>query len=186
MKEYCLRPLQLSDVEYFIPFRNSKIQQPGSTHLIGPKDEATMKNYIATAVQNRADKKEYPFIIFDKKENAYAGCTRFYDIQQSFKTTQLGYTWYGKDFRRTGLNRNCKLLLFSFVFEKWGMERVELRADIRNEKSINAMKAIGCVPEGILRNHLPNNEGGRRDSIILSIIKDDWFNAPQKNYCNKK
>jgi RimJ/RimL family protein N-acetyltransferase len=179
-----LRPLQLADEEYLLPF---VIAEPTTWKysLNGPKDEASMKNYIATAVQNRNDNKEYPFIIFDKKTNAYGGCTRFYDIQQAYKTTQLGFTWYGEKFRRTGLNRNCKLLLFSFAFEEWGMERVELRADVRNEKSINAMKAIGCTPEGILRSHLPNNEGGRRDSIVLSILKEEWLNGAKENLIKK-
>ena len=179
-----LRPLQLLDEEHIIPF---VIAEPTTWKfsLNGPKDEASMKNYIATAIQNRNEKKEYPFIIFDKKANAYAGCTRFYDIQPLYKTTQLGFTWYGKDFQRTGLNRNCKLLLFSFAFEDWGMERVELRADARNERSINAMKAIGCMPEGILRSHLPNNEGGRRDSVVLSILKNEWFGGVKEMLTQK-
>lgn len=179
-----LRPLELTDEKYFIPF---VIANPTTWKysLNGPKDEASMKNYFAAAIQNKADHKEYPFIIFDKKTNSYAGSTRFYDIQEQFKTTQLGYTWYGNAFQRTGLNRNCKLLLFSFAFEEWGMERVELRADTRNEPSINAMKAIGCVPEGVIRKHLPNNEGGRRDSLALSILKDEWFGGTKDNLLKK-
>jgi RimJ/RimL family protein N-acetyltransferase len=54
------------------------------------------------------------------------------------------------------------------------MERLEFRADANNAKSIAAMKAIGCVEEGILRNHMPTAQGGRRDSIILSILKSEW------------
>ena len=179
-----LRPLQLSDAVHLIPF---VIEDPTTWKysLNGPNDEASMKNYIETAIQNLLEKKEYPFIIFDKQTNEYAGCTRFYDIQQQFKTTQLGYTWYGKKFQRTGLNRNCKLLLFTFVFEEWQLERVELRADVRNEKSVNAMKTIGCIPEGILRNHLPNNEGGRRDSIVLSILKNEWYNRVKELITHK-
>jgi len=65
------------------------------------------------------------------------------------------------------------------------MERIELRADARNERSVNAMKAIGCTPEGILRSHLPNNEGGRRDSIVLSILKDEWFGGVKEMLINK-
>src|SRR5579871_2370520 len=127
-----LRPLQSSDAEYIIPFINAE-PDIWKYSLIMPTDEASMKEYIETAVQSRNDKTAYPFIVFDKKTNSYAGCTRFYEIQQSYKTTLLGYTWYGKDFQRTGLNRHCKMLLFTFAFEEWGMERVELRADIRNE-----------------------------------------------------
>ncbi len=179
-----LRPLQLSDEEHFIPF---VLTEPSiwKYSLIAPTDEASMKTYIATTVQNRNENKEYPFIVFDKKENRYAGCSRFYDIQQPYKTTQLGYTWYGKDFQRTGLNRHCKLLLFTFAFEEWGMERVELRADARNDRSVNAMKALGCKVEGILRNHLPTNDGSRRDSIILSILKEEWFGGTKEALAKK-
>lgn len=169
-----LRPIQESDFDNLLPFslNEPEIWQFG---LVTAAGEENLRTYLANAVRNLTDKKEYPFIIFDKKENCYAGSTRFYDIQQPWFTTQLGYTWYGKDFQRTGLNRHCKLLLFTYVFEEWGMERLELRADANNAKSIAAMKAIGCVEEGILRNHMPTASGGRRDSIILSILKDEWF-----------
>ena len=99
----------------------------------------------------------------------------FYDIQAAFKTLQLGYTWYGKDFQGTGLNKHCKFLLLSFAFEQAGMERVEFRADNNNERSIAAMKSIGCKVDGILRGNMPTRDGGRRDSIVLSILKDEWF-----------
>ena len=92
------------------------------------------------------------------------------------KTVQLGYTWYGKKFQGTGLNKHCKFLLLSFVFERLGFERFELRADNNNERSIAAMKSIGCKVDGILRNNMPTREAGRRrDSIVLSILKDEWF-----------
>ena len=90
------------------------------------------------------------------------------------QTLQLGYTWYGAKFQGTGLNKNCKLLLLQFAFETMGMERVEFRADKNNQRSIAAMKSIGCTNEGILRSNVPNAMGGRRDSIVLSILKHEW------------
>ena len=110
-----------------------------------------------------------------EETNRYAGSTRFYDIQQDYLTAQLGYTWYGKEFQRSGLNRHCKLLLLTYVFEEWGLERLEFRAHAGNEKSITAMKDIGCVVEGILRSQMPTVDGSRRDSIVLSILKTEWF-----------
>ena len=56
------------------------------------------------------------------------------------------------------------------------MERVEFRADNNNERSVAAMKSIGCRVDGILRSNMPKREGGRRDSIVLSILKNEWFN----------
>lgn len=169
-----LRPLEEADFLHLLPF---SLQEPDiwKFGLVTAAGEDNLRHYLHTAVSNRAAKKEYPFIVFDKKTKNYAGSTRFYDIQQEFRTTQLGYTWYGSAFQRTGLNRHCKLLLLTFAFETWGLERVEFRADAANEKSVTAMKAIGCTEEGILRNHMPTASGGRRDSIILSILRNEWM-----------
>ncbi len=144
-----------------------------------------LKKYIDTAVQLSTEGMEYPFIVFDKQTGQYAGSTRFYDIQTTNKTLQLGYTWYGKKFQGTGLNKNCKFLLLQFAFEELQMERVEFRADNRNKKSIAAMKSIGCTEEGILRSHLILSSGERRDSIVLSILKKEWRNGVKENL-NKK
>ena len=145
------------------------------------RGEQGIRNYIQTALDNRAAGKEYPFIVFDKKTNTYAGSTRFYDIQPDNDMLQLGYTWYGEKFRGTGLNKHCKFLLLQFAFETLGMMRVEFRADARNERSIAAMKSIGCKVEGILRCNMWLEDGGRRDSIILSILKDEWESGVKDN-----
>lgn len=169
-----LRPIQEDDFNNLLPFslNEPEIWKYG---LITAAGEENLRNYISDAVKNMMEKKEFVFIVFDKKTNRYAGSTRFYDIQQDYLATQLGYTWYGKEFQRTGLNRHCKLLLLTYVFEVWGMERLEFRAHAGNEESITAMKAIGCVVEGILRSHMLTVDGSRRDSIVLSILKPEWF-----------
>jgi RimJ/RimL family protein N-acetyltransferase len=179
-----LRPLEASDLEFLLPYA---VNEPDTWNysLVSPAGEKGMKNYIDATLQLREQKKEYPFIVFDKASNRYAGSTRFYDIQFPDLTTQLGYTWYGSAFRRTGLNRNCKLLMLCYAFESWGMERVEFRADARNENSVRAMKAIGCTVEGILRSALVIASGGRRDSIILSILRQEWFDHVKDDLIKK-
>jgi RimJ/RimL family protein N-acetyltransferase len=169
-----LRPLALSDADHLLEF---SINEPElwKFSLKGANGKENLINYINEAIENRLALKEYPFIVFDKTQNKYAGSTRFYDIQLAYKTMQLGYTWYGKAFQGTGLNKNCKYLLLEWAFESLGMERVEFRADNNNAKSIAAMKSIGCKVDGILRANVPNNEGGRRDSIVLSILKEEWY-----------
>jgi len=61
-----------------------------------------------------------------------------------------------------------------FAFDQMGFERVEFRADNNNKRSIAAMQKMGCTIEGVLRNHLPMHTGKRRDSIVLSILKEEW------------
>jgi RimJ/RimL family protein N-acetyltransferase len=153
---------------------------------VGAEGEEGLQNYMNITFKARDEGKEYPFIVFDKKTGEYAGSTRFYDIQNEFETVQLGYTWYGKKFQGTGLNKHCKYLLLSFAFERIGFERFELRADNNNERSIAAMKSLGCKVDGILRSNMPTRTPGiRRDSIVLSILKDEWFGEVKKNLKKK-
>lgn len=168
-----LRPIQQDDFQHL---KNFVIYEPDiwKFSTIAVANEDNLKHYIQDTIALRNNEKEYPFIVFDKKTQTYAGSTRFYDIQLTNKTLQLGYTWYGKKFQGTGLNKHCKYLLLQFAFEQMGMERVEFRADNRNEKSIAAMKSIGCTVEGVLRQNVILPDRTRRDSIILSILKNEW------------
>ncbi|MEP6803368.1 MAG: GNAT family N-acetyltransferase [Flavobacterium sp.] len=180
-----LRPLQESDVDNLLEI---SINEPETWKysLVGADGKENLIKYIHSAVKNREDKREFPFIVFDKKSQKYAGSTRFYDMHLDYKTLQLGYTWYGSAFRGTGLNKHCKFLLLQFAFETLGMKRVEFRADNDNKRSIAAMKSIGCKVEGVLRSHMPAGNGDlRRDSIVLSILKNEWFNEVKENLKQK-
>lgn len=179
-----LRPLQTDDcsnLRYF-SLNEPEIWNYSSQKAAG---EDNLKKYIEFAMNARAAGNEYPFIVFDKRSKSYAGSTRYYDIQLQHQTLQLGFTWYGKAFQGTGLNKHCKFLLLQFAFEQMGMERVEFRADINNARSIAAMKSIGCTPEGVLRSHAIKADGGRRDSIVLSILKHEWLGHVKENLRRK-
>jgi len=170
-----LRPLLETDFDNLLDF---SINEPDTWKysLVPANGKENLENYIQIALAAKERKTEFPFIVIDKKSGKYAGSTRFYDVNIAYKTLQLGYTWYGAAFRGTGLNKHCKLLLLQFAFETLEVERVEFRADNDNKRSIAAMKSIGCKEEGILRNHMPTyNSDVRRDTIILSILREEWF-----------
>ena len=182
-----LRPLKKEDITLLKEF---SLNEPELwKYSLTPADGLeNLNNYIALALQEKELKTSYPFIVLDKRSNKIAGSTRYYDYRKSHSTIQIGYTWYGKEFQGTGLNKNCKLLMLQFAFEKLKLERVEFRADATNTKSIAAMKSIGCVEEGILRSNC-SAPSGRRDSIVLSILKDEWVKTVKdalKNKCDFK
>jgi len=179
-----LRPLEYVDFENLLPFalKEPELWQYALVQAVGEKG---LRNYLNLAAEAREARKEYPFIVFDKFQNCYAGSTRYYDIQLSNKCLQLGYTWYGRQFQGTGLNKHCKFLLLEFAFEKMGIERVEFRADSQNERSIAAMKSIGCKVEGILRSTGLRPDGNRRDSIVLSILKSEWESTVKEDLRKK-
>jgi RimJ/RimL family protein N-acetyltransferase len=170
-----LRPLLLSDYDHLLDYslNEPEIWQLSLTGAAGPEN---LKNYLITAIKNRTDLKEYAFIVFDKRKNRYVGSTRFYDIQLNQEVMQLGYTWYAKEAQGSGLNKHCKYLLMQFFFEKLNFFRLEFRANYKNERSIRAMKSIGCKVDGVLRQNLVSHTGERRDTIVLSILKEEWFN----------
>lgn len=142
-----------------------------------------LKNYVQKALQNRKTRKEYPFIIFDKKNKSIAGTTRIYEVNSKWKTLKIGHTWYGKDFRGTGLNQQSKSLLFEFAFEKMQIERIGFGVHDENIISVKALKKIGCQQEGVLRSFLPKVEGdGRADILLFSILKNEWENKSQLRY----
>ena len=179
-----LRPLQQEDCRNLLLF---SLQEPDLWRfsLQQAGGEANLIKYINITLDARKAGTEYPFIVFDKRSQEFAGSTRFYDIQVNNKMMQLGYTWYGKKFQGTGLNKHCKFLLLQFAFEQAGMERLEFRADNGNAKSIAAMKSIGCIEEGVLRSHSLKPDGTRRDSIVLSILKNEWENGVKERLAQR-
>lgn len=178
-----LRPLQMEDQEHLKHF---SLNEPElwKYSLLPANGLENLHNYLKLAVNGRDAKNAYPFIVWDKLKKRYAGSTRFYDIQIQHQTLQLGFTWYGKEFQGSGLNKNCKYLLLKFAFETMGAERVEFRADNQNIRSIAAMKSIGCKEEGIMRSNCIGLSG-RRDSIVLSILKDEWYSSVKENLLEK-
>jgi RimJ/RimL family protein N-acetyltransferase len=168
-----LRPLHESDYDLLLKY---SINEPELwKHTAGGADgPEKLKAYIANALKQRDAGTEYPFIVFDKKSNKYIGSTRFYEIKPERKTLRIGYTWYGKKYQGTGVNKNCKYLLLEFAFDKLEMARVGFDANNTNERSINAMKSIGCTVEGILRSNSIDAKDKRVDTITLSILKSEW------------
>ncbi len=169
-----LRSLQQND-EVYLRFFSQHEPELWQYSIQSAAGDDLLKQYIDKALMDRKTGISYPFIVYDKKWQEYAGCTRFYDIQSAHATMQLGYTWYGKKFQGTGLNLHCKYLLLSFAFETIMFERVEARSDTLNKRSIAAMKKIGFTTEGVLRNNALSANRRRRDSMVLSILRNEWM-----------
>ena len=137
-------------------------------------DRTSMQAYVDSAIEGMNLGNTLPFVVVNRQTGKLVGSTRLYEFFPHLGTTLLGYTWYSKHEQGNGINTHCKFLLLNYVFETLGFERVELRADTRNARSIAAMRKIGFIEEGILRSHLPVGDGTRRDSIVFSMLKDEW------------
>lgn len=179
-----LQPLQVSDFDTLVDF---SIHEPElwKFNSNGANSPENLRIYIENAILQKEKLVEYPFLVIDKVSNKVAGSTRFYNINLKAKHLEIGFTWYGKEFQGTKLNKNCKYLLLEFAFNKMNLERVGFRANNLNEKSINAMKSIGCSVEGVLRNFNTDAKGNRIDATVLSILKQEWNTDLKEKLENK-
>ena len=133
-----------------------------------------LKAYVETAVDHYYQRTAIPFIIFDKEKNAFAGCTRFMNINWEHKVLEIGSTWIGREFQGTGLNTNIKFLMLQYAFETLNFEKVEFRIDERNIRSRKAVEKLGATLEGILRKNVYLKNGFKRNTCCYGILKEEW------------
>ncbi|MBD1396991.1 GNAT family N-acetyltransferase [Pontibacter sp. JH31] len=147
---------------------------------IGNKQELT--DWMNAALQDRKSRQRYVFVIIDKATGRLAGSTAFGNISDRDKRLEIGWTWLGRDFRGTGMNKQVKFLLFSYAFEVLQYERVEQKTDVLNLRSRSAMLKTGATEEGILRSHTLMQDGRRRDTIYYSILRPEWQRIRQERF----
>jgi RimJ/RimL family protein N-acetyltransferase len=123
----------------------------------------------------RAEKgTDLPFAVIHLASGRVAGATRYLNIMPQDRGLEIGGTWYGVEFQRTPVNTECKYLLLCHAFETLACIRVQLKTDLRNERSQKAIERIGAVKEGVLRNHMVLPDGRYRHSVYYSILDTEW------------
>ena len=134
-------------------------------------DMADVRQWVEEALQ---DPTQIPFTIVEKAKGRVVGSTRYLHIRPEHRTLEIGWTWLGQEWQRTGVNTEAKLLLLSHAFDRMGCIRVEFKTDARNLRSQRALERIGATREGVLRNHMIVQGGHHRDSVYFSVIDQEW------------
>ncbi|MDL5511770.1 GNAT family protein [Arenibacter sp. M-2] len=167
-----LSPLSLGNYHYLLPIAGQK-----KLVQYSPSDIETseaLKNYVEQALEKERSFLAMPFIIYDKKNEKYAGSTRFMNIDRKNKVLEIGATWIGREFQGTGLNGQAKLLMINYVFNEMLFEKVEFRIDERNVRSRRAVEKLGAKLEGILRKNVYLLDGFKRNTCCYGILKEEW------------
>jgi RimJ/RimL family protein N-acetyltransferase len=133
-----------------------------------------MRGWVLDMLGRAEMRTDLPFAVISLASGKAIGATRYLEIRPPHRGLEIGGTWYGLDYQRTGVNTECKYLLLRHAFETLGCIRVQFKSDSRNERSIKAIKRIGAKSEGILRNHLILSDGTYRHSAYFSILDTEW------------
>ena len=121
-----------------------------------------------------AEKEQTAFAILDRVSEAPVGSSRYLNIRPQHRGLEIGWTWLGRDWQRTPVNTEAKLLLLGHAFEALGAIRVEFKTDERNDRSQAALERIGATREGVLRQHMIVQGGFLRNSVYYSILDGEW------------
>jgi RimJ/RimL family protein N-acetyltransferase len=141
---------------------------------MGEQDEPGLVRWVETALASAESGLEQPFATVDTATGRAIGSTRFLSIVPEHRRLEIGWTWIGTAFQRTGMNREAKLLQLTHAFETLGANRVEFKTHARNEPSRNALGGIGATLEGVFRQHMIMPDGSLRDSAYFSVIAPEW------------
>ena len=144
-----------------------------------PEPENTLK-YIQTALKMREDQTREPYVIRDLKSGNIIGSSSYHDIVPAIKRVEIGYTWYGASWHRTHVNTTCKLLLMTHAFETLDCKIVAWRTDILNIASQRAIERLGAKKDGVLRHHTLRRDGTVRDTVIYSMLAQEWPEAKKQ------
>jgi RimJ/RimL family protein N-acetyltransferase len=137
---------------------------------------ADAREWIEGALQTAAKGGECPFAIIDLATERAVGSTRYMDIAPTDRRLEIGWTWLGRNYWRSAVNTECKYLLLTHAFDSLKCLRVQLKTDLRNERSQRAIERLGAVREGVLRKHmiLALKENYQRSTVMYSILDSEW------------
>ena len=144
-----------------------------------PMDEPAMRAEIDLALRQEASGERIPFAVYHQARKEHIGSTSLWHIDPVQGSLEIGSTWLGLPFHRSGINRECKALLLRHAFVDLGMDRVVLQTDELNLRSRRAIEQIGGKLEGILRQDKVAWDGRVRSSVVYSIVPSQWLTAAQ-------
>jgi RimJ/RimL family protein N-acetyltransferase len=167
-----LRPLELSDEAALIEASRDGALWEKTTTTVPRPDE--MRSYIEKARSQVAAGTALPFTIVVRDRDRVAGTTRYMNIDPVNHRLEIGTTWIARSWQRSFVNTHAKFLLLRHAFETLGCIAVELRTHSLNHQSRQAIERLGAKQDGLLRRHMIMPDGHIRDTVVYSIIREEW------------
>ena len=107
-------------------------------------------------------------------DGTVVGTTSLMEVDLPNESIHLGGTGYAPSVWGSAVNPACKLLLLEHCFEVCGFGRVKIQTGSKNTRSQAAIAKLGATREGVLRRHMRLADGSFRDTVVFSILADEW------------
>lgn len=89
------------------------------------------------------------------------------------KRAQVGY-WISKEYEGRGIVINSLKPFASFLFDKIGLNKIEIHFEPANKRSAKVASALGCKIEGVIRQSIMRN-GMPEDIVVTGLLKSEWM-----------
>jgi RimJ/RimL family protein N-acetyltransferase len=165
-----LEPLSVDHAESLWRLADLDVLRPNNMWA----DLQTYERLVANIEGLMASTIHMPFAMVLQETGEAVGSSSFMDIRMEHKGLEIGGTWIGAPYQGTFVNPSAKFLMLSHAFENLGCIRVQLKTDLRNIQSQKAMEKLGCVKEGVLRQHTICYDGYQRSTVMYSILDSEW------------
>ena len=142
---------------------------PVWTHVRGRPVDA---DELRVSLEAAPSAGRWPWIV--RREGHIVGTTSYLEISPVDARLEIGFTLYAPAVWGSEVNPTCKLLLMQWAFEEGNFGRVQLKTDIRNARSQAAIERTGAQFEGVLRRYQRRQNGSVRDTVLYSVIAEEW------------
>jgi RimJ/RimL family protein N-acetyltransferase len=175
-----LEPIRRDHVEMFWDVAKADVEEIFRWIPYLVKTREHFQQIVDKAFQEQERGESVVFATVERSSGKIIGSTRFMNIDRANRRVEIGSTWIATPWQRTAINTEAKYLMLRHAFEVWGCVRVELKTDVLNQKSRNAILRIGAKEEGTLRRHVITWTGRIRDSVYFSILDNEWPRVKEK------
>src|SRR5258706_5487854 len=172
-KRALLRPVTVDDYDVFLKLARED-HDMWYYFSLDLGDEKQLQRWFEMAFADKSANTRRPFTIIDKQTGQIAGSSSLGNISMHDLRAEIGWSWLGRDFRSTGLNRHAKFAMMRYAFDELHFERIEFKTDEMNERARHGLRNVGGIEEGILRSHMTMWNNRRRSSIYYSVLKVEW------------
>jgi len=132
-----------------------------------------MRDYVDASLRDHLCGTALPFVVRATSDERVIGMTRLKNMSRENRKAVVG-SWFAQSAWGSGANAESKLLLLKHAFETLNCLRVEFQTDSRNLRSRAALAKMGAVEEGTLRSYLITTNGHRRDTVVFSVLEEEW------------
>lgn len=105
------------------------------------------------------------------------GTSSYLEVSVADARLEIGSTAYSPAVWGSAVNPETKLLLLGHAFDALRVGRVQLKTDVRNVRSQQAIARLGATYEGTLRRFQRRADGSVRDTVMFSVAAEEWPNV---------